>query len=348
MGRKNVLITTCVILAALAITIALFSVTSGKDGGDVSEDSKESLVVASPHPVEFIKPLLNEFETETGIRTRVIQCGTSKALEMIEQGDGIDVLWGGSVLSVSPYEDMFMSYTSSNIESFGSEFRDISPRMTCFSDVPSILLVNTDLIGDIPVEGYEDLLSPRLRGRIAYASPRNSSSSFEHLVNMLYAEGQGDPGKGWEYAERFADQLEGNLLDSSSGVYEGVSSGKFVVGLTFEEAGITMMNKGRHVRIVYMKEGVVSTPDGLYINKNAANIAEAKEFVDFMTSYDTQKFISMDLGRRSVRSDIENSALVSDKEDINIIEADKETVTANRDKWIEKFMSLYGEDSDEN
>ncbi len=45
----------------------------------------------------------------------------------------------------------------------------------------------SDLIGDISVEGYEDLLAPRLRGRIAYASPRNSSSSFEHLVNMLYA-----------------------------------------------------------------------------------------------------------------------------------------------------------------
>jgi iron(III) transport system substrate-binding protein len=348
MGRKSVRIIACVIVAALVITSAVSFVSFNRDGGGVPEDFGKSLVVASPHPIEFIKPLLNEFETETGIRTRVIQCGTSRALDMIRGGDDIDVLWGGSVLSVGSYEELFMPYTSSNYESFGSEFKDISSKMTCFSDVPSILLVNTDLIGDIPIEGYEDLLSPRLRGRIAYASPRNSSSSFEHLVNMLYAQGKGSPDDGWDYVRKFTGQLGGELLDSSSKVYEGVSCGKYVVGLTFEEAGITMMKKGKHVKIVYMKEGVVSTPDGLYISKNAVNASEAEEFVDFMTSYDTQKYISMDMGRRSVRSDIENSDLVSAKEDINIIEADRDTVALDRDKWIEKFMTFYGEDSDEN
>ena len=137
MGRKNSFIITSVILAALVITIAACCVSLKKDGGDMSVGSSQSLVVASPHPIEFIKPLFNEFETETGIKTRVIQCGTSKALEMIRDGERIDVLWGGSALSVRPFEEMFMPYTSSNYERFGSEFKDISSAMTCFSDVPS-------------------------------------------------------------------------------------------------------------------------------------------------------------------------------------------------------------------
>ncbi len=132
MGRKSVRIIVYVIMAALVITSAVPYVLLKKDGSGATEDSGKSLVVASPHPIEFIKPLLNEFETETGIRTRVIQCGTSKALEMIRDGENIDVLWGGSVLSVGSFEDLFMSYTSPNYESFGSEFKDISSRMTCF------------------------------------------------------------------------------------------------------------------------------------------------------------------------------------------------------------------------
>jgi iron(III) transport system substrate-binding protein len=43
------------------------------------------------------------------------------------------------------------------------------------------------------------------------------------------------------------------------------------VGLTFEEAAITMLKGGKHVKVVYMNEGVVSTPDGIYINKNKNN-----------------------------------------------------------------------------
>ena len=38
-----------------------------------------------------------------------------------------------------------------------------------------------------------------------------------------------------------------------------------------------------------MEEGVVSTPDGLYISKNAVNEENARKFVDFMTDKDFEK-----------------------------------------------------------
>ena len=219
--------------------------------------------------------------------------------------------------------------------------------MTCFTDVPSILMVNTDLLGDMEIDGYEDLLNPALAGKIAYASPVKSSSSFEHLTNMLYAMGDGDPDKGWDYVEKFTTQLSGKLLESSSDVYQGVASGKFVVGLTFEEAAITMLKGGKHVKVVYMEEGVVSTPDGIYINKNAENPDGAAAFVDFMTDVDTQHYIATDLGRRSVREDVNSSALVKAKEDIRLLQVDKDKVLKDRSEWVDKFMSYIGEDGNE-
>ncbi len=345
MNMRNhiILIITCIILILSAVLGYAIITSIGTTG---SENDK-GIVVVSPHPVEFMKPLINEFETETGIAVRIIQCGTSKALSMIEDGEKVDVLWGGSVTSVGSYGNLFLSYRTDNYDSFAEEFKDAGDEFTCFTDVPSVIMINTDLVSEDQIRGYEDLLKPEFRGKIAFADPARSSSSFEQLTNMLYAMGGGDPEKGWVYVEGFADQLDGKLLESSSEVYQGVASGKFKVGLTFEEAAITMLKSGAHVKIVYMKEGVVSTPDGIYICKDAQNVDGAKSFVDFMTSFDAQQVISKDLGRRSVRSDVESSKLVTAKENINIIDVDRNLVVSSSKKWIARFAELYGEDTNE-
>ena len=339
---RRIIIALVVVIAAAA---AAYGVISSR--GVAKGETENKVVVVSPHPVEFMKPLANEFEAQTGITVEILRCGTSEAVSRIQDGEKIDVLWGGSILSVGSYEDLFLPYTTENADSFYSEYKNAGDAMTCFTDVPSVLMVNTDLLGDITIDGYEDLLNPALAGKIAYASPEKSSSSFEHLTNMLYAMGEGDPEKGWDYVEKFTRQLSGRLLDSSSEVYQGVASGKFVVGLTFEEAAITMLKGGKHVKVVYMKEGVVSTPDGIYINKNAANVDNAKAFVDFMTAYDTQFYIATDLGRRSVREDVESSSLVAAKEDIALLQVDKDKVMGSRSDWVSRFMGYMGEDEDE-
>ncbi|WP_051656561.1 extracellular solute-binding protein [Butyrivibrio sp. AE3004] len=304
------------------------------------EISQEQLVIVSPHPVEFIKPLINEFESGTGIKCKVTQCGTAKALEAIREDENIDILWGGSILSVGENEGVFLPYKTSNTYYFGEEFKNPGEGITCFSEVPSIIMVNSDLAGDITIDGYEDLLKPELKGKIAFADPSKSSSSFEHLTNMLYDMGDGNPENGWDFVEKFIGQLDGELSDSSSRVYEGVSSGKYYVGLTFEEAAVTMIKKNKHVKIVYMSEGVLLSPDGIYINSKTRNEENARRFVDFMTAYDTQNFISKKLGRRSIRTDIEDSELVKPRKELNKIKVDKETVACKKQEWIEKFSAM--------
>ena len=333
-------------IISLALVPALLAGLSACGNADMTQDTNRVTVV-SPHPVDFMKPLVKEFETETGISVEIIKAGTSEAIERIQSGEAIDVLWGGSVLSVGSYDSSFAEYRTVNRKAFADDFKNMPETITCFTDVPSVLIVNTDLIGDIEINGYEDLLDQRLKGKIAFASPARSSSSFEHLVNMLYAMGSGDPEKGWDYARRFAGQLKGNLVSGSSEVYKGVAAGRYIVGLTFEEAAVTMLKSGKHVEIVYMEEGVVSTPDGLYINKNAPNRENAEAFVDFMTAVDTQNYIVKELGRRSVRIDVPESALVAPKKELNLIGVDPEQVTANKDRWAQEFVDLVEEDGHE-
>ena len=326
-------------LSALAVAVAVVLFLCHRQ----EKEKDRKLVVLSPHPTAFMISLIKEFENETGIRTDVISLGTSDAIKRILNDSSADVLWGGSILTVSSYADSFYPYITKNREAFEERFDRVDDRITCFTLVPSVIMINTDLIGDIEVNGYEDLLNPALKGRIAFADPGKSSSSFEHLVNMLYAMGDKDPENGFGYVGAFCENLDGTLLSSSSEVYEGVANGKFMVGLTFDEAAVTMFKSGKHIKIVYMEEGVVFTPDGIYISKGSERKTDAEAFVDFMTSRNAQSFIAANLGRRSVRSDVEESDLVTPYDEINTIEVSEDKVISSKDDWIARFESIFGE-----
>lgn len=343
MKNKRLLII-LILCLALAVILALILIFNSNKQNSSDENS---LVVVSPHPVDFMIPLIHEFELQTGIEVDLISCGTSQAIASITTDDSADLMWGGSILSVGQYANDFFPYQTSEYDNLYPDCQKVAEGINCFTDMPSVLMINTDIVGDIRINGYQDLLQPQLKGKVAYANPKNSSSSFEQLVNMLYAMGEGDPEKGWDYVAKLVEQLDGNILDTSSQVYEGVASGKYIAGLSFEEAAITQMSKGKHVKIVYMEEGVVSTPDGIYINKNTKHEAEAEAFVDFMLDYDTQSFISVNLGRRSVRTDVSDSASVLAKDQIKLLEVDEADVVKNKDEWISKFETLWEEFTDE-
>lgn len=308
----------------------------GAKGGD--------LVIYCPHPLEFIDPLVAEFEAETGVSVEVIAAGTGELMKRVESEKDNplgDILWGGTITTVEPIKDYFEPYTSVNEGQILDAYKNVEGNMTRFTAVPSVIMINTNLIGDIEVNGYEDLLNPELKGKIAMADPAKSSSSFEHLVNMLYAMGEGDPEKGWDYVEKFMENTNYTLLSGSSAVYKGVADGEYPVGLTFEEGSAKYVNTGAPVKTVYMEEGTIVKPDGIYIIKNCKNMDNAKAFVDFATSADAQKMITQELNRRSVRSDITGGKGLEPYENIKIIEDDIGVVNANKQIWLDKFKEIY-------
>lgn len=333
-------------IGLLIATAIIFYITIWSQGRkqSVFVNEEEMLVVYTPHPTNFIKPIIEEFEQTTGITVEVINKSSGELLENIVEAKNLpqaDIMWGGSLFTVSSYTDYFEAYTTENEKYFQLSFQNKEGNMTRFTDVPSIIMINTDLIGDIEVKGYEDLLQPELKGKIAYANPAASSSSFEQLINMLYACGKGDPEEGWDYVEKLCENLDGNLLQSSSAVYNGVANGEYIVGLTFEEAAANLKKQGKHVEIIYMEEGVISTPDGVYLLKNALHKENAKLFMNFLTSYDTQYMVSQNLGRRSVRKDITEPLNLPPKREISMRYANDKEVLQKKEEWISHFEDIY-------
>ncbi len=329
--------------AGIILCAAFFTGCSGNDRAVTAETEGKKLVVYCPHPLEFINPIVSEFEEQTGIRTEVCTGSTGELLKMAEDGDEprCDIFWGGSLSTTMPKSYLFEPYISKNESMIQEEFKNTEGNVTRFTDVPSILMVNTNLAGDISIEGYEDLLKPELAGKIAMCDPAISSSAYEHLINMLYAMGDGEPEKGWGYVEQFCSSLKGTLLKSSSEVYQGVAEGRFTVGLTFEEGAAHYMADGYPVKVVYMKEGVISKPDVVCIAKGTEHQPEARQFVDFVTGKDAQTVISESLGRRSVRTDVNEPEYLLDKQEIHIIHDEEAVVKENKEEWLSRFSEIF-------
>jgi len=349
--RKSlaILLTVCILLAFTACSNSTPAVSNPSDAAsgdkaEVSDSGSKELVVYCPHPVEFINPIISEFEAKTGISTEVVTAGTGELLKRIEaeQANPLgDILWGGSLSTNSPKKDMFEVYTSANEDAVLDDCKNTEGMLTRFTVIPSVIMVNTKLIGDIKVEGYEDVLNPALKGKIAFADPSKSSSSFEHLINMLYAMGKGNPDNGWDYVKALCKNFDGKLLSGSSAVYKGVADGEYTVGLTFEEGAAKYVKDGAPVKVIYMKEGVISKPDVVQIIKGAKNMENAKLFIDFVTSKETQTLITNELCRRSVRKDVPAGNGLTPTSEINLITDDAKLVLESKQAWLDKFKDIF-------
>ncbi len=334
------------ILAIAAISTLAFSGCSKKaETKQVANDEKK-LIICGSNTEAMVTAMVSVFEQETGIKVEYLSMGTGEALKRIEteiNNPQVDVMWGGSLSTVKMKKDLFANYTCANESSFFAEYKNVDGNITRFSSIPSVIMVNTDLVGNITVEGYADLLNPALKGKIAFADPQLSSSSFEHLVNMLYAMGKGNPDNGWDYVRKFIKQLDGKLLGSSSAVYKGVADGEYTVGPTFEQGAVQYAVAGSPVAIKYMKEGVIFRCDGVYIVKNCPHLESARAFVDWATSKQAQTILSESQNRRSIRKDVPSPSNMESMFNINVITDDEDYSSAHKAEWIAKFKDIYTE-----
>ena len=326
-------------LIILFIAIFILSCSQSKSS------DKEELIIYCSHPLDLMNTILDDFKLKNPeISVEVVTAGTVELLKRIEAEKTNplgDILWGGTLNSVKSKGELFESYISTNEINIFEEFQNEEGNFTRFSLIPSVIMINTNLTKNIKIEGYADLLNPALKGKIAAADPAASSSAFEHLVNMLYAMGDGNPEKGWDYVKKLCANLDGKLLSGSSAVYKGVADGEYAVGLTYEEGGINYVVSGSPVKVIYMKEGVISKPEGVYIIKGAKNLENAKKFIDYCVSLDAQNILINKVNRRAIRKDASSSEVVIPMTEIYSIKDDPDFVESNRQKWLDKFRDIY-------
>ncbi|MDO7863952.1 extracellular solute-binding protein [Brochothrix thermosphacta] len=337
------------IASVVVLSLVLVTLLAACGNGDSAKnkDSKKdnTLVVYSPNSENIVNTLIPMFEDETGIKVELVSAGTGELLKRISSEKDkpyADVMFGGLNKSKLTNEDLFEKYTSKNDKEMLTGHQNIDGVLTPYITDGSNILVNTDLIGDIKVESYEDLLNPKLKGKIAAADPASSSSAFAQLTNMLLAVG-GDYNsqKGWDYVGKLIENLDGKVANGSGAVHKGVADGEFAVGLTYEDPSASYVRDGAPVKVVYPKEGSVYLDASLGIIKNAKHKENAEKFVDFMTSKEAQDVFGNDLTNRPLRKDAKLGDHMTPMKDIKTLEEDEDYVQKNKDKIVKEYTELF-------
>ena len=312
------------------------------------------LVVYSPNPDEELNNILKPFGEKYNIEIELQTMGTGDCftrLDAEKENPQADVLFGG----VEPnwthdYPELFETYVANGNDKLPAEYQNPDGIITYYILGGScVLIVNDELEKELGVEikSYEDLLNPALKGYIASADPATSSSAQAHLCNSLLAMGDGDlpyeSDAAWDYVAKLIDQLDGAYTSGSSAVYKGTASGEYAVGLSYEVGVAGFLRDGAQgVHAVYPAEGVSWTPVGSAIVKGAANMDNAKLFMDWLVSEENQTNMAVNTICRGVRPDlfVANEYMPA-FDTLNLKQANMDYTDTNKQTIIDHWNELW-------
>ncbi len=323
------------LLAALLAALLLSACGGGGGETDLAPPEEARLTVYTSHKEEVYGPIVKEFQARTGIWVQVVTGGTNELLERIAAGEGpCDVMFGGGVESLMTYADCFEPYACSGAGAVKPWLQPEGDLWTPFSSLPVVLIYNPRLVSPGEVQGWADLLDTRWRGRIAFADPAVSGSSYTAAVTMLTCL----PGDDWEELAQLVENLDGGVLADSGDVVEAVSVGSCALGVTLEETALKRQAAGAHIAIVYPAEGTSNLPDAAALVSGAPHRENALAFLEFTQSADVQSLVASDFARRSVRSDIPDDLPPEDS--LRLIDYDIAAAAALKEELLERWAAL--------
>lgn len=313
----------------IALSLLLCGCTSAVRE-DYAPEAGERLVIYTSHKEDVYRPIIREFEERTGIWVELVTGGSNELLERIAQEKAApkaDIMFGGGVESLDSHRELFSSAHCSEIQQIDPAFRESGDTWTPFSALPVVLIYNTMLVAPGNLTCWQDLLRPEFQGKIAFANPARSGSSFTALVTAAYACGE-------DILLPLASQLQGSLLSSSGDVLTQVADGTCLVGITLEETALQRIAAGDNIALVYPSDGTSCVPDGTAVVLGAPHEANAIRFLEFTLSPEVQRLLGSRFFRRSVRVDAAAPESLPALSEINLVNYNPRWAAEHREEIL--------------
>lgn len=342
------------LLIPMVLVLALSMTACGKTE-DTQGDADNNLVIYSPNSDELIQATIPAFEKKTGIKVDLITAGTGDIQTRIDSEKSnpqADINYGGiNLVMLHQYPENYEEYVSENDEKLPEEYRVVDNTVSnyCLNGSAAIL-VNEKVCEELGVDpstidSYESLLNPKLKGHIAMGNPATSSSAWAELTNMLLVMGK-EPydDAAWDWVAKFAENLDGKLLDSSSAIYKGTADGEYAVGVSYEDPCVTLLDNGaENIKLVYPKEGAVWLPAGVAVVKGAPHKENAHKFIDFLLSDEGQQCIAK-TNARPINTEMKNeSKNMKSLDEINVKTEDLSVTSEHKKEWQDKWNEIFME-----
>ena len=305
----------------------------------IPEDKK--LVIYTSHKEDVYEPIIKEFEERTGIFVELKAGDTIALFDELQQDEPgtFDVMFGGGIESFEECRDYFQPYTVSEAERIQEQYRAEEDVYTPFSVLPTVFIYNNKLVYPVAApKTWAELQTDRWEGKIAFADPTKSGSSYTALCTMLQVLGEDEE----TILRNFCDTLDGNVSASSGEVLEEVNAGTRLVGITSEGMARQKILEGEDITIIYPQDGTSAIPDATAIVKGCRHPENAKAFLEFTVSTDVQRLVEEKFFRRTVRNDMDEYA-IQEKNKLKAIDYDIQWAAREKENILTAWERLQEE-----
>ncbi len=252
------------------------------------------VVVYVSHDLVFSRPILKDFERQSGLRVRIVgdteaSKTTGLALKLLRLKDRpeADVFWNNEVVRTVQLADLGLleAYVPATAVGIPLEHCDGAGRWVGFAARARVLLYNTELIdaADAPKSIF-DLTDERYRAKVAIANPLFGTTAT-HVAALF-------DGLGADRAKEFLIGLKENEVFVAAGnamARNMVRDGRLPICLTDTDDANGAILSGAPVAMIYPDQsasqiGTLVIPNSVGLVKGAPHAAAGKRLVDYLVS----------------------------------------------------------------
>lgn len=269
-----------------------------------STQSKNTTGSASTKPQQLVlysaqgydSAMAKAFQAKTGIKVKLVDDSTGNIVAKAEaekSNPHWDVIWfdGPSTMQSLDNQGMLLqNWTPSDMSNYTSLGKKLVPSDDAYFPggitAAVAMAYNTKLVKPSQApKDYQDLLKSQYKGAFGMNNPSISGPAFPFVAGIMQQ-------KGLQQGEQFFTDLKKNgmhIYPTNGNTLKALLAGQIKVAMIQDSALISAKLKGDPINIVYPSSGAFTLPDVMGIDKNAPDMAAAKQFVEFVLSQQGQK-----------------------------------------------------------
>jgi iron(III) transport system substrate-binding protein len=279
-------------LAGILLLAACGSGAASPSGGS------GSLTVYSGRSEGLVGPLIERFQSETGITTEVNYAGTTDlAATILEEGDAspADVFFAqdAGALGAIAAEGLLADLPAATLDQVDARFRSDDGQWVGLSGRARVVAYDTRVLeeAELPTS-IEDFTDPAWKGKIGWAPSNASFQSFVTAYRVL----EGD-----EAAKAWLEGIVANepkVYENNDAVLAAIAAGEVEVGFInhyYLVNALAEQGESFPVRNHFLQSGdpgSLINVAGAGILTSAADPAAAQAFIDFMLSPESQRYFA--------------------------------------------------------
>ncbi|MGH6815233.1 MAG: extracellular solute-binding protein, partial [Hyphomicrobiaceae bacterium] len=153
----------------------------------------QTLNAYSIWPENWARPVLQEFEAQTGIKVNFLRFSSGEALARLiaeKNNPRVDVLFGGPVetFAAGIKEGVFEAYRPPASAALSARFKNAEGYWTAIADDPLVFMTNKKFLAEnklSPPASWDDLLHPAYKGMLQMADARTSGTAVTRIFSIL-------------------------------------------------------------------------------------------------------------------------------------------------------------------